>query len=574
MKKAFRIIVPIFLVLAIIVGVYLYLFHYDRAFTRDMLLTTARQLEKRGNPTMAAWFYDRAYDQGDGSDEVAIELARQYVRSGSYTKAEKTLFQAIKDGGEIEVYMALSKLFVQQDKLIDAMDLIDKAEDEEIRQQLMELRPAAPAPNQEPGFYNQYISVELAAENGAVYANSTCEFPTIRNDRYIEGFPLQDGDNTIYAITVGDNGLVSPLVIYNYTLGGVVAPMQFTDPAMEQAIRNTLNVNAEKQLYTNDLWTIREFTVPEGVNGYADLKHMIYLESLTIHKGPKGKLEGLAELTTLKQLHITDTNVSAGELEAIGTLSGLEKLTLSNCSLSTASGLAGLTKLNYLDLSKNAIRNLQPLKGMTLLKEIYLQHNALTEISALAFCSSLEVIDISYNSVSSIAPLSTLKRLQWLNCSTNEIVNLGDIGQLTKLTYLDVSDNAIAKISTLSGCTALEKLNISRNQIADIRSLSTLTSLTALNFSYNQVTELPKFPLNCSLVTIDGSYNAISTLKPLGGLQSLNSVLMDYNTEISSVDPLAECHRLMQVNVFGTKVTDITKLEALSIVVHYDPTNE
>ena len=115
-------------------------------------------------------------------------------------------------------------------------------------------------------------------------------------------------------------------------------------------------------------------------------------------------------------------------------------------------------------------------------------------------------------------------------------------------------------------------MNISHNSLGDISTLSGLNKLTDLNFSHNKVTKLPQFSKDCALVNIDGSYNQLDTLVPLGGLKKLNNVLMDYNHGISSVKALADCPVLIQVNVYGTKVTQVSALTSQSIVVNYDPT--
>ena len=46
----------------------------------------------------------------------------------------------------------------------------------------------------------------------------------------------------------------------------------------------------------------------------------------------------------------------------------------------------------------------------------------------------------------------------------------------------------------------------------------------------------------------------------------------DYNN-ISSIDCLADCPNLVQVNAFGTYVNDVSALTAHGIVVNYNPMN-
>ena len=143
MKKALRILVPILLLIAILGSIAWYLFDYDRSFTQEMLLRTARYFEENGKHPTAAWFYDLAYKQSGNDEDVAIELAERFKAIGNYTKAEYTLSNAIADGGTAELYIALCKTYVEQDKLLDAVDMLDKISNPQIK---AELTPAAPPP--------------------------------------------------------------------------------------------------------------------------------------------------------------------------------------------------------------------------------------------------------------------------------------------------------------------------------------------------------------------------------------------------------------------------------------------
>ena len=125
MKKFFKVIIPIILVLAILACLGWYLFIYDRDFTRDILLQGARYFDDKGNHSISGWLYDQAYEQADNNDAVAIELAEQHKADGNFTKAEYTLTKAISDGGSTELYVALCKTYAEQDKLLDVVKLLD-----------------------------------------------------------------------------------------------------------------------------------------------------------------------------------------------------------------------------------------------------------------------------------------------------------------------------------------------------------------------------------------------------------------------------------------------------------------
>ena len=121
MKKFMKFLVPMLLSALIIASCFWYLFIYDRDFTRDTLLSQARYQDMYGNSRLSAWFYDAAYKFSGHDENVAIELANQYKQSGNYTKAEVTLNQAIRNNPTPELYTALCKAYVEQDKLLDAV---------------------------------------------------------------------------------------------------------------------------------------------------------------------------------------------------------------------------------------------------------------------------------------------------------------------------------------------------------------------------------------------------------------------------------------------------------------------
>ena len=120
MKKLMHVLVPLLLSVLLVISVGWYLFVYDRDFTRDLLLQQARNNDIAGNSGLSSWFYNLAYNYSGQDENVAIELANQYKSAGNYTKAEVTLSKAIAAGATKELYMALSKTYVEQDKLLDA----------------------------------------------------------------------------------------------------------------------------------------------------------------------------------------------------------------------------------------------------------------------------------------------------------------------------------------------------------------------------------------------------------------------------------------------------------------------
>ena len=571
MNNAIKRIVPLILTVAIILCIGWYLFVYDRTFTRDMMLNMARVTDMKGNQKLASFFYDRAYVYSGNDDEVAIELANQYKDDGNFTKAEYTLSTAIASNPTTNLYIALSKTYVQQDKLLDAVNMLDNVADPVIRAELDSLRPASPTATPDPGFYSQYVTVTLESENGSLYFNTDGEYPSTADGAYSEPIVLPGGETAIYCIAVAKNGLVSPVTVLAYTVGGVIEPVTIEDPAMNAEIRRILAVDEDDVLYTNDLWSITEFTVPADAQNCSELARMPYLQKLTIEKKNLESLSFLSGMTQLQELNLTGCRFPSDDLSIVALLPGLNKLTLNACGLSTIEYLAPAANLSYLDLSNNTIRNLTYLSGMTTLKELYLQHNAVMDLTTLSELTGLKILDISYNSVSSLAPLVACADLTDLNARNNSISTVTAVDLLPNLSYLNLNSNAISDATVLGKCVNLTEIHVAYNQLKNITMFSALTKLDVLDFSHNSVYEVPIWPNDCPLRILDGSYNKVSNVDTLWNMYKLTYIYMDYNN-ITSLRNLASMPNLVQINVYGNPIEDLTGLEAKNIIVNYDPT--
>lgn len=571
MKKFIHFLVPLLLAALIVVSVGWYLFVYDREFTRDFLLSQARYNDLYGNSRLSSWFYDLAYEHSGRDENVAIELANQYKADGNYTKAEVTLSNAIKNKGTVELYSALCKTYVQQDKLMDAVAMLENIADPAMKQALDKLRPSTPTASHESGFYSQYIDVALTSSSGTLYYTVDGEYPSIDGSIYSTPIELEPGETTIYAISVADSGLVSDPVVVGYTIGGVIEPAVFEDDAVEAAIREVLGVTESKILYTNELWDITEFTVPANAQSLADLELMPYLKSLSIHDLALGTLTDLSSMSKLQTLDLSGCTFPPEELEIIANLPSLNNLILSDCSLSTIAALEGAQNLTKLDLSSNTLRNLEAISGMTGLRELNLKHNAVTDLSYLSNFTNLETLDISFNAITDLRPISACVKLNWLDAGNNQLANANGVEELPLLTYLSLDYNQLTDISVLSKCLELTNLSIANNQIHNITSLSSLVKLDILDFSYNAVETLPDWQEGCTLRTIDGSYNTLLSIDNLSKLDNLSYVYMDYN-KLTSVNALANNYRLVQVNVYGNDIDTVAELTEHDIIVNYDPT--
>ncbi len=569
MKENLKRILPILLALLVVCSVVWYLFVYDRDFTRDMLVKQARFFEQQGNQSVAAWLYNQAYIYSGSDDHVAIELAEQFVSIGDFTKAERTLSKAIADGGSVELYVALCKTYVAQDKLKDAVTMLDNVGNPEIKAQLDELRPALPTVTPSPGFYNEYIPVRIKTD-GTLYLTTDLRYPSTANGVHDGNVTLVGGENTIRAVSINESGLVSPVAVFGYTIQGVIQEVTLADTALEGFVRQQLQIPAGTALYTNDLWKITSLLLPKETKTSADLSYLTSLKTLTVEGSTINDWSSLSALTGLTELTMRNCILSTQDLLAISSLPKLETLTLTNCNLSSIENLASAKHLKYLNLSNNAIRDLKPLSFISGLQTLDLNHNALENLTSLSSLDKLEILNVSNNSLASALPLTSCSQLVQLNISHNSITSLSGLEGLKNLKKLNASFNTLSDVSTIGACTSLTELDLSSNSIADISALSALSTLETLSFSRNQVSTLPSWSKSSALVSIDGSHNSVKSLSPLANCQKLNDIIMDYN-KITSVKALSTCPSLVSVSVYGNSISDVSVLKDMSIIVNYTP---
>ena len=572
MKHNTKRIFALLLALAVLGSAIWYIVIYDRDFARDMLLSQARYLDANGKSDVATWFYDQAYLFANNDEDVAIELANQYKASGNYTKAEFTLTRAISDGPSVKLYTALCATYVEQDKLMDAVSMLDKVSDPVIKAELEALRPATPVLSMAPGYYTEYITLDISTENSRLYVSRDGEFPSVQEDAYTGPIELPQGETTIYTVSIGDNGLVSSLGVHGYTIGGVIEPVTFADAAIEAQVRDLLQIDEDSVIYTDDLWAITSFSVSTEATVYTDLSKMIYLKDLTILDAVAEELTCLSALQDLEKLTIARSEPGKDILSVIASLPNLRQLTLAHCSISDITPLVAAMNLEYLDLSYNSIGDVSPISTLPKLETLYLANNALTDLTVLSGLPNLKVLNVSYNSLTTVAPITGNMTLTELHAGNNMIVSLGALNNLPNLTKLDLNNNSLTDVSVLGNCPELKVIDISNNKLTDIQALSSLMKVQSFNCSYNSITALPDWSAASSLVNLDASYNLISDLTPLRQMMCLNILNMDYNPELSDITPIAYCPVLIEVNLFGTKVIDVDILTQQSIIVHYNPT--
>ena len=105
--KAFRTILILVLILALLGAGFWYFFIYQSGLPAHLYASYAAFAEESGSYESAAQFYAKAMELEPGSSEYALNATNAYRKAGNYTKAEYTLTRAISNSPESsDLYVA------------------------------------------------------------------------------------------------------------------------------------------------------------------------------------------------------------------------------------------------------------------------------------------------------------------------------------------------------------------------------------------------------------------------------------------------------------------------------------
>lgn len=557
MKIVLKILIPLVLIIALLVSACWYFLIYNRPLTVDFLMQQASSMVSAKRYDRAILYNKWAWNLMPERTDLALDLADTYIATGNYTKAEYTLVSAISSNpGKAGLYEALCRIYVEQDKLLDAVQMLDRITDADVVEYMSTARPAAPFLTPESGYYTEYIEVEAQSDAPYIYITTDGKYPSNDSDLYCGPLTMNAGETTLIALAVNEQGLVSPAAVFGYTVGGVVEPITLSDPAVDAAVRDILGYTAADTIMSDDLWDIQALELPETVAELNDLARFTGLTSLKINNVSGLEMSVFHQIPTLQTLDLTGCTISTQSLEAISSLTNLTTLRLSNCALTDISALSTLSKLEELDLSGNFISDISVVALMPEMKNIYLSNNPLESIAGLSICNQLLHVDIRDCGLHSIGALSQKKELQSLLATNNQISDL----------------------TPLLGCKSLRTLLLTNNLISDISVLKTLPNLETFEANYNAITKIPDIRKTAvALVSFIANYNDIEDVSGLSGIRTLNYVELDYN-QVKDIQPLAENYNLIQLDIWDNPIPDVAEavkpFEESSIIVNYNPNFE
>jgi RNA polymerase sigma factor (sigma-70 family) len=159
------------------------------------------------------------------------------------------------------------------------------------------------------------------------------------------------------------------------------------DPALRTAVRGEIGLLPDIPLTKEKMQEVGDINVAgKGISDITGLEFATNLTELDLRNNPITDLRPIANLTTLKDLYLSDIfpNTPTLDLRPLANLINLEELTLANSKVADIRPLARFKKLRILNLSHNDISDPRPLIGLRELQELRIEGNPIKDWKPLS----------------------------------------------------------------------------------------------------------------------------------------------------------------------------------------------
>ncbi len=298
-------------------------------------------------------------------------------------------------------------------------------------------------------------------------------------------------------------------------------------------------------------------------------------------------------------------------LKPLSKFTRLKRLNISKTLISDLVPLRNLTQLEMLDCSSSPVIDLSPLRYAINMRELYLQRTQIADLSPVANFSQLEILDCRYTPVQSLKPLAGLKYLTDLRCSHTPIDDLDGLSGVQALKTLHLSHTKIRQLDPLRMLNGLEQLQIDHTEISNLGpiayakelrvlyadntrllSLEPLGGLENLTKVYCDNTPIPKSEATRFMLAhprilvvyqstaltkwwtdLPGEWKTVlrryapldemPNKEQLQLLVNVDTINLDGNRQITSLEPLKEFRSLLQLRCRWTGISSLGPIREL-----------
>jgi len=358
-----------------------------------------------------------------------------------------------------------------------------------------------------------------------------------------------------------------------------------------KSFRNIKKIDLSNNLIIKNLTPLSELTELVDINisntlieDLSPIRNLNKLEVFNCSGTPITFIEPLRYITAIKELNCSNTPIE--NIDIIENLRELSELDLSNTKILQLDALSKLKKLAHLKISKTNMVNLSPLNKLRFLTDLNISNTQVRELTSIDSLTSIQNLNIDSTGIVSLEPLSNLGKLTVLQANNTAIADLSPLNNhlSLKVIYCDNSNVTMSEANSFMNsnqqCLVIynsqelinwwselsvewkdifrNKCNISSSVTKE--NLHQLINQTNLSIAYNKnIISLKPLRMLHRLENLDMQHTDISNLAPLSGLYNLEKLNLN-NTDVSTLNPLSSLQNIKQISFENTEINDLTPL--------------
>ena len=310
--------------------------------------------------------------------------------------------------------------------------------------------------------------------------------------------------------------------------------VKFTNPRIERAVRESLNIDDDVILKPVDLENItmiilcgdRVFTSWEEHMEYHDL----YYSDFNNEELEKDTFDysDLKYFPNLKTLVLDNQGIS--DLSMIKGLD-LERLCVEKNRISDLSGLEKQKNLTYLNVCDNPIESIDELSSLKSLESLNVMNTGVTDISSLN-AAGLRELKCAFCNVTDYSVLPSLTHLSTLQISHADKETIAYINTLTDMDLLSLYSSEIESFTELSNLKNVSCIDIGSSPgIRDLEGVDEFPRLTFLGIADTNISDISQLPNAPGIEQLDITYTKLDSLAPLCDCKRLEVLFMDSGKE-------------------------------------------
>ena len=194
--------------------------HYMSTHNYDYYISSAQTQESEGQYTNALESYSNALSVEPSSHEALLGIGRMYYEIGDYSNCVAYMLMALEEDKENStVYSYLLKSYYALGDIESIKDLAEDAPNEEIRLMISSYIVFPPEFSQTSGSYDEILNIYLtSSDDYKIYYTINGKDPTKSGILYKSSIELTEGETTIKAVCMSDDGQYSDIVEETYTI--------------------------------------------------------------------------------------------------------------------------------------------------------------------------------------------------------------------------------------------------------------------------------------------------------------------------------------------------------------------